>query len=47
MGSLNGFFDTFEYLYYPVSIEGEENNSSLSILRLTEDCRFIISKPFD
>jgi hypothetical protein len=35
-----------ENLYYPAN-DNTENSSSSSLLPLTEDCRLILSKPFD
>ena len=46
INSIQSVLNGKEYLYYPVNIENE-NNSTLSILPLTEDCRLILSQPFD
>jgi hypothetical protein len=36
-----------ENLYYPANISDTENDLSISILPLTDDCRLILNKPFD
>ena len=44
INSIKGVLNGKENLYYPVN---QENESNVSILPLTDDCRLIINKPFD
>jgi hypothetical protein len=44
INSVRSIINAKENLYYPVN---QENDYGVSILPLTEDCRLIVSKPFD
>jgi hypothetical protein len=46
INSVQSVLNGKEYLYYPVNID-DENDSSISILPLIEDCRLILSQSFD